>query len=128
MPVAHRAIVPPSQLPEMLAQVVVAAAQGSGKELPPVLRGIEPGAAADVIARLKLDGPQRRTLIPVLAKSGPLELPKLLAAFDNDADPETGRQLVAALTDSAAAKGLRPHNQVGHHGLGRMVDGVNPTR
>ena len=53
-------------------------------------------------------GLQRRTLIPVLAKSGPLEMPKLLTAFENDADPETGRQLVAALTDSAAAKGLRP--------------------
>jgi NADH-quinone oxidoreductase subunit G len=63
MPVAHRAIVPPSQLPAMLAQVVVAAAQGSGKEVPASLRDIEPVAAADVIAASLLSGTRRAILL-----------------------------------------------------------------
>ena len=47
---AHRAIVTPSLLPSILAQIVVAAAQGAGKPPPGALQGIEPVAAADVIA------------------------------------------------------------------------------
>jgi NADH-quinone oxidoreductase subunit G len=63
MPVAHRAIVPPSQLPAMLAQIVVAAAQGAGKDVPAPLRDIEPGAAADVIAASLLSGTRRAILL-----------------------------------------------------------------
>jgi len=71
MPVAHRAIVPPSQLPVMLAQVVVAAAQGAGKEAPAVLRGIEPVAAADVIAASLLGGERRAILLGNYAMQHP---------------------------------------------------------
>ncbi len=63
IPLAHRAIVPPSRLPAMLAQIVVAAAQGAGKELPTALRGIEPAAAADVIAASLLSGARRAILL-----------------------------------------------------------------
>jgi len=63
MPVAHRAIVPPSQLPAMLAQIVVAAAQGAGKDVPAPLRDIEPAAAADVIAASLLSGTRRAILL-----------------------------------------------------------------
>jgi NADH-quinone oxidoreductase subunit G len=63
MPVAHRAIVPPSQLPGMLAQIVVAAAQGAGKEVPQALRDIEPVAAADVIAASLISGERRAVLL-----------------------------------------------------------------
>ena len=63
LPLAHQAIVPPSQLPMMLAQIVVAAAQGAGKDAPPALRGIEPGAAADVIAASLLAGSRRAILL-----------------------------------------------------------------
>ena len=63
MPVAHRAIVPPSQLPAMLAQIVVAAAQGAGKDVPAALRDIEPAAAADVIAASLLSGTRRAILL-----------------------------------------------------------------
>ena len=63
MPVAHRAIVLPSLLPAMLAQIVVAAAQGAGKEAPAALRGIEPVAAADVIAASLLAGERRAILL-----------------------------------------------------------------
>jgi len=63
MPIAHRAIVVPSLLPAMLAQIVVAAAQGAGKSVPPVLSGIEPVAAADVIAASLLSGERRAILL-----------------------------------------------------------------
>jgi NADH-quinone oxidoreductase subunit G len=63
MPIAHRAIVPPSQLPSLLAQIVVAAAQGAGKAPPDALRGLEPVAAADVIAASLLTGERRAILL-----------------------------------------------------------------
>jgi len=61
MPVAHRAIVPPSLMPMMLAEIVVAAAQGAGKPTPEALAGIEPTAGAEVIAASLLSG-ERRTV------------------------------------------------------------------
>jgi NADH-quinone oxidoreductase subunit G len=63
LPVAHRAIVVPSLLPAMLAQIVVAAAQGAGKSAPAVLHGVEPVAAADVIAASLLSGERRAILL-----------------------------------------------------------------
>jgi NADH-quinone oxidoreductase subunit G len=63
LPLAHRAIVMPSLLPLMLAQIVVAAAQGAGREPPAGLRGIEPVAAADVIAASLLSGERRAILL-----------------------------------------------------------------
>src|SRR5207244_9399890 len=46
LPIAHRAIVPPSLLPLTLAEIVVAAAQGAERAVPPALAGIVPGAQA----------------------------------------------------------------------------------
>ncbi|HEV2219211.1 MAG TPA: NADH-quinone oxidoreductase subunit NuoG, partial [Casimicrobiaceae bacterium] len=63
MPVAHRAIVPPSLMPMMLAEIVVAAAQGAGRELPRALAGIEPTAGAEVIAASLLTGERRAILL-----------------------------------------------------------------
>ena len=63
LPVAHRAIVLPSLLPGMLAQIVVAAAQGSGRQAPAALQDIEPAAAADVIAASLLSGERRAILL-----------------------------------------------------------------
>jgi len=63
MPIAHRAIVTPSQLPAMLAQIVVAAAQGAGKDVPAALQGLETAAAADVIAASLLSGERRAILL-----------------------------------------------------------------
>jgi NADH-quinone oxidoreductase subunit G len=63
MPIAHRAIVTPSQLPAMLAQIVVAAAQGAGKDAPAALQGLETAAAADVIAASLLSGERRAILL-----------------------------------------------------------------
>jgi NADH-quinone oxidoreductase subunit G len=63
MPIAHRAIVTPSHLPAMLAQIVVAAAQGAGKDVPAALQGLETAAAADVIAASLLSGERRAILL-----------------------------------------------------------------
>ena len=63
IPVAHRAIVAPSQLPSMLAQIVVAAAHGAGKDSPAALQGLETSAAADVIAASLLSGERRAILL-----------------------------------------------------------------
>jgi len=71
MPIAHRAIVVPSMLPGMLAQIVVAAAQGAGKEAPAALRGIEPVAGADVIAASLLSGGRRAILLGNYAMQHP---------------------------------------------------------
>ncbi len=63
MPIAHRATVLPSLMPGMLAQIVVAAAQGAGKPVPATLQGVEPVAAADVIAASLLSGERRAILL-----------------------------------------------------------------
>ncbi|MGH8802933.1 MAG: molybdopterin-dependent oxidoreductase, partial [Casimicrobiaceae bacterium] len=63
MHVAHRAIVPPSLVPMMLAEIVVAAAQGTGKLTPAALSGIEPTAGAEVIAASLLSGERRAILL-----------------------------------------------------------------
>ncbi|MGE5089305.1 MAG: NADH-quinone oxidoreductase subunit NuoG [Candidatus Levyibacteriota bacterium] len=63
MHVAHRAIVPPSLLPMMLAEIVVAASQGAGSEVPQALAGIEPTAGAEVIAASLLTGERRAILL-----------------------------------------------------------------
>ena len=71
MSLAQRAIVPPSQLPAMLAQIVVAAAQGAGKDVPAALRDIEPSAAADRIAASLLSGTRRAILLGNYATQHP---------------------------------------------------------
>ena len=63
MPIAHRAIVPPSLVPMMLAEIVVAAAQGTGRDVPQALAGIEPTAGAEVIAASLLTGERRAILL-----------------------------------------------------------------
>lgn len=77
-------------------------------------------AAAKVLGVAKLDGPQRNTLLDLLAKAGPLELPSLLEAF---AQPEAivdGGKLVTALaaspglenvTSSSLEKLLQPYSE-----------------
>jgi NADH-quinone oxidoreductase subunit G len=69
--VAHRAVVVPSLLPAMLAQIVVAAAQGAGTAPPDALRGVEPVAAADVIAASLLSGTRRAILLGNYAMQHP---------------------------------------------------------
>ncbi len=58
---AHKAIVAPSGLPRMLAEIAVAAASAAGKSAPAALAGIEPSPVATDIA-VSLAGGERRAV------------------------------------------------------------------
>ncbi len=66
------------------------------------------GAAADVLAKAKLSPKQLLLLAETLKSVGPLELPKLLAAYENASDENLGLKLVASLRESKAHASLRP--------------------
>jgi NADH-quinone oxidoreductase subunit G len=63
MPVAHKAIVPPSQLPQALAQIIVAVARRAGAPVSPSLAGVEPTQATDAIAQSLASGTRRAILL-----------------------------------------------------------------
>jgi NADH-quinone oxidoreductase subunit G len=63
LPVSHKEIVAPSQLPAALAGVVVAAATAAGKTVPAALQGIEPSDSAKAIAASLLSGKKTAILI-----------------------------------------------------------------
>ncbi len=64
-------------------------------------------AAADVLAKAKLDTDQLGTLADALKAAGPLELDRLLSAFAQTTDEGVGLRLVAALKGSPALSSLR---------------------
>jgi NADH-quinone oxidoreductase subunit G len=59
---AHRAIVPPSAIPRMLAEIAVAAAQAAGKEAPNALSAIEASPIAKEIAASLAGGDHGRAI------------------------------------------------------------------
>jgi putative heme-binding domain-containing protein len=63
--------------------------------------------AADVLARAKLSRPQFVALTGAVRSAGPLEIGRLLAAYENAADDEVGMRLVAALKEAKSARSLR---------------------
>ncbi len=71
MPVAHKAIVAPSELPRQLAQIVKAVAQAKGKPVPAALAGVEPGTAATAIAASLASGQKAAILLGNLAAQHP---------------------------------------------------------
>lgn len=73
-------------------------------ELPPALRS----AAAGVLARSKLEGAQLTALLKLIPTAGPLELNRLLGAFDAGGDETLGLQLVETLGQAKSAKALHP--------------------
>jgi NADH-quinone oxidoreductase subunit G len=97
--VAHSFVAAPSLLPQALAEIVVAAAQGAGKPVPAALAGIEPVAAAEVIAASLLAGERKAILLGNCADQH-LEASQLLA-------------LAQALAEIAGAK------------LGCLIEGAN---
>ncbi len=64
-------------------------------------------AAADVLSKAALSHDQLLALARRLASMGPLEVDRLLAAFDRTKDPEVGRVLVESLRKSPALPSLR---------------------
>ena len=109
MPIAHRAIVVPSMLPGMLAQIVVAAAQGAGKDAPAALRGVEPVAAADVIAASLLSGERRAILLGNYAMQHPQRAQIVALA-----------QALAALTGATLGVCTEAANSVGGYVAGAL--------
>jgi putative membrane-bound dehydrogenase-like protein len=64
--------------------------------------------AAGVIEKATLDRAQLLALAASLETSGPLELSRLIAAFDKSADEEVGLRMVASLERARSRSTLRP--------------------
>jgi putative heme-binding domain-containing protein len=65
------------------------------------------GQAAEVLAHARLNPDQLRRLARALELVGPLELTRLLDAFQQTSDPALGRELIAALKASRGRSSLR---------------------
>ncbi len=63
--------------------------------------------AADVLARAKLTAEQLLRLALALRTAGPLEVDRLLTAFEQSSDESLGLKLIEALTNSSAVSSLR---------------------
>ncbi len=102
MPVAAKAVVPPSQMVRTLAEVTVAAAALRGVAVPAVLAGIEAGAAAQSIAQSLASGKKTAVLLGNLAEQH-RDASQLFAVAQALAEV-TGAQL-GCLTESANSVG-----------------------
>jgi len=107
--VAHSFVASPSLLPLALAEIVVAAAQGSGKPVPAALAGIQPTAAAQVIAASLLSGERRAVLLGNGAEQH-AEASQLLALA----------QALAELTGATLGCLTEAANSVGGHVAGAL--------
>jgi putative heme-binding domain-containing protein len=65
-------------------------------------------AAAGVLARARLSSEQLQALAETIKNAGPMEVPRLLSAFDHSTDEAVGLKLVASLKDSPGLSSLRP--------------------
>jgi putative membrane-bound dehydrogenase-like protein len=65
-------------------------------------------SAADALGQSPLDRAQLKYLAGRLAEAGPLEAPRLVAAFEQSNDASVGRALTAALEKSPGSAGLSP--------------------
>ena len=95
------------------------AALGSVEELRPALfdlatRQVLPSvgvtarsAAARVLSQTRLDADQLATLADLLARVGPMELPRLVEAFGQSGDAETGVRFAEGLSKSSGLANLR---------------------
>jgi putative membrane-bound dehydrogenase-like protein len=63
--------------------------------------------AADVLARARLSATQLLALAEALQTAGPLEVDRVLAAFEQSSEEKLGLRLVKALSESAARSNLR---------------------
>jgi putative membrane-bound dehydrogenase-like protein len=65
-------------------------------------------SAADVLAKARLSDHQLERLTDSVQTAGPLEVPKLLSAFERTTNETIGLQLTGALKTSPGLAGLRP--------------------
>lgn len=76
-------------------------------QLNPTNSVFQRSTAAGVLAKTSLDESQLLRLVELVPGAGPLELPKLLGAFDRAESEKVGLALVAALEKSKASAALR---------------------
>ncbi len=77
------------------------------QQLDPGLPAAQRSAAASVLARARLTTEQQTALAQALKGVGPMELNRLLDAFEGATDEAVGRQLVASLKASKALASVR---------------------
>lgn len=82
--------------------------------LQPDVPPVERSRAADSIARLQLSEVQLERLADTLTTAGPIEIAKLLTAFDGSSDAAVGLALVRSLKESPSARALTP-GQISPH-------------
>jgi putative heme-binding domain-containing protein len=70
--------------------------------------------AAQVLGKCELTTPQLESLTESVKSAGPLEIEKLLAAFDQTQDESTGRKLLEALRSARSLKSLRAESLKPH--------------
>jgi putative heme-binding domain-containing protein len=108
-----------SDLPDAVRIEAIAAAPGSLNDIDPALfefltARLSPQApaaqriaAAEVLGRARLSPPQLSALADAIRTVGPLEIGRLLPAYEQVSDEPTGLRLVAALKDTKASGALR---------------------
>ena len=138
MPIAHSFIAAPSLLPRALAEIVVAAALGAGKPVPAALAGIEPTAAAQVIAASLVSGEQKAVLLGNYAEQH-AEASQLLALAQALADiagatlgclaeaaNSVGGYIAGALPDPAGGNGLNARAMLADARKAYVLFGAEP--
>lgn len=76
-------------------------------QLAPELPVAQRGTAAEVLSKAKLSKAQLEKLTEQFATAGPLEIDRLLGAFEQTTDEQVGQKLVAALKTAPALTALR---------------------
>ncbi|MBL9137929.1 MAG: c-type cytochrome [Verrucomicrobiales bacterium] len=71
-------------------------------------------SAANALGRLKLDAAALRSILPAVASAGPIELPKLIAAYSGQSDEALGNDLLQSLKASKVLRSLRPDDLKPH--------------
>lgn len=121
LPVAAKAIVPPSQMPHALAEIVVAAANAAGKPVPKALAAVTAGDAAKAIAATWAGGERRAVFLGNLAQQHPdaSQLHALAQALVEITGATLGFLTEAA--NSVGAEIARARPQAGGRDAARLV-------
>jgi len=112
LPVKHKAVVPPSQMPRALAEILVAAGKRLGAPVPSALGDLQPSAAAEAIAASLVAGEKRAVWLGNLALQHPdaSQLFALAQALADLTGATLGVLTEAANTVGAALAGATPRN------------------
>lgn len=100
----------PGGVPEVSPSLYAFLAENLTTDKPVAVRS----AATEVVSRARLSREQLGSLVDTLKGAGPLEVDRLLSAFEQKPDLELGRKVVAALKQSAVRASLhvdtlKPH-------------------